>query len=191
MNGEEKMSDRLENFIRNNRKTFDEQEPPIDLWKRIESGLAAHQKRNAKKERVVKLSLLIKAAAVFIAVLTAGVILFQYNKKAAADISNINPQLARKQVYYTALIEEKRNELERIGKEDPELYREFSSEIKKMDESYQKLKKNLPASPNQEATVKAMINNLQIQIEVLNQQLQVIEQVNQFKENQQNGTQSI
>lgn len=185
------MSDRLENFIRNNRKAFDEQAPPAGLWERIEAGLAEHQKKNPRKERVVKLSFLIKAAAVFILVLTAGIILLQYNKKEAADISNINPQLARQQIYYTALIEEKRSELERIGREDPKLYQEFSSEIKKMDESYQKLKKDLPASPNQEATVRAMIKNLQIQIQVLNQQLQVIEQVNQFKEIQQNGTQSI
>ena len=185
------MSGRLENFIRNNRKEFDIEEPPAGLWDRIEAGLTDYQKKNPRKEWVVRLSFIIRAAAVFFVVLAAGIILFQYSKKETEAVSNINPQLAQQQVYYTALIEEKRNELERIGKDDPALYQEFSSEIKKMDESYQKLKKDLPASPNQEATVRAMIKNLQIQIQVLNQQLQIIEQVNQFKENNHNGTQSI
>ncbi|MBC7758949.1 MAG: hypothetical protein H7069_08840, partial [Phormidesmis sp. FL-bin-119] len=68
---------------------------------------------------------------------------------------------------------------------------EFSSEIRKMDASYQKLKSDLPGSPNQEETVKAMIRNLQIQTELLNQQLSIIQQINNVKKEQKNGTQQI
>ena len=60
-----------------------------------------------------------------------------------------------------------------------------------MDESYQRLKRDLPGSPNQEETVKAMIRNLQIQAEVLNQQLNVIKQINDSKKQQNDETQSI
>ena len=60
-----------------------------------------------------------------------------------------------------------------------------------MDANFQKLKQDLPASPNQEETVKAMIRNLQIQIELLNQQLEIIQQINQLKKEQGDDTQNI
>ena len=89
------------------------------------------------------------------------------------------------------MIELKRTELKHIEKDEPQLYREFSSEIMKMEESYKKLQKDLPASPNQEETVKAMIRNLEIQIELLNQQLTIIQQINQVKKEQRNEIQNI
>jgi hypothetical protein len=57
-----------------------------------------------------------------------------------------------------------------------------------MDANYKKLNTDLATSPNQERVLRAMIRNLQIQTEVLNQQLSVIEQFNQSKKDQQNGT---
>ncbi len=54
-----------------------------------------------------------------------------------------------------------------------------------MEASYKKLKHDLATSPNQERVLRAMIRNLQIQAEVLDQQLQVIEQ---FKEIKKEGT---
>jgi hypothetical protein len=186
------MSDRLVNFIRNNRKQLDELEPPVGLWDKIEQQLEEEAKvKTGKQERVIKLSFLLRAAATTVIVLTAGIVFWKYQKKESVDISSINPQLAQEQVHYASMIQEKRTELKRIEKQDPQLYEEFSSEIKTMDENYQKLKKDLPSSPNQEKTVKAMIRNLQIQIQVLNQQLEIIGQVNQLKKEQQNETQSI
>ena len=60
-----------------------------------------------------------------------------------------------------------------------------------MDESYQRLKNDLPGSPNQEETVKAMIRNLQIQADVLSRQLNVIKQINESKKENNDETQSI
>ncbi len=186
------MSERLENFIKNNRKQFDELEPPVGLWDKIEQQLNEQPKIVLiKKERVVKLSFLLKIAATVIVVFALAIGFWKNQKKETIEISAINPELAKQQVHYASLIQEKRIELKQIEKEDPQLYKEFSSEIKTMDENYQKLKIELPNSPNQEETVKAMIRNLQIQIQVLNQQLEIIEQVNQIKKEQQNETQSI
>ncbi len=185
------MKNRLENFIRDNKKEFDELEPPVALWDKIEKQMDEKQILQPKKERVVRLSFLLKMAASIILVLSAGLWFYQYQAKQAMDLSNINPQLAQQQVHYASVIEIKRNELKRIEKEEPKLYQEFSSEIRKMDESYQKLKNDLPNSPNQEETVKAMIRNLQIQTQVLNQQLDIIQQINKAKKEQKNETQTI
>ena len=187
------MKDRLENFIRDNKKEFDQFDAPAALWEKIEQQLDEKRINSSspgRKEKVVRLSFLLKVAATIIVVLGVGLWGYQYQKAESADLSNIDPQLAKQQVHYANLIEVKRSELKQIEKEEPQLYSEFSSEIRKMDASYQKLKSDLPGSPNQEETVKAMIRNLQIQTELLNQQLSIIQQINKVKK-EQNGTQQI
>ena len=189
--GEIKMEERLQQFIRDNKREFDSAEPPADLWNRIERGLDAGDAKNRRSGRVIKLRTLLQIAASITVIIAAGIFLWQYQYKQAVDLANIDPNLAKQQMHYTSVIEDKRTELKRIEKEEPQLYQEFSSEIRKMDESYQRLKRDLPESPNQEETVKAMIRNLQIQAEVLNQQLNVIKQINDSKKQQNDETQSI
>jgi len=189
--GEIKMEERLQNFIRENKKEFDCAEPPAGLWERIEKELNAKGTKAPKSVRVVKLRSLLQVAASLAVIVAAGIFLWQYQYDQATDLANIDPNLAKQQMHYASVIENKRTELKRIEKEEPQLYQEFSSEIRKMDESYQRLKKDLPGSPNQEETVKAMIRNLQIQAEVLNQQLNVIKQINDSKKQQDDETQSI
>lgn len=140
-----------------------------------------------KKEPVIKLSMLLKIAATVIVVFSAGLILWRYQQNQVSNISNISPKLSKQQIHYASMIEVKQSELKRIEKEEPHLYQEFSEEIGKMEENYQKLKSDLPTSPNQEETVKAMIRNLQTQIEVLNQQLTIIKQINELKEKKMNN----
>jgi hypothetical protein len=94
-------------------------------------------------------------------------------------------------VHYASLVETKLTELKSASKNDPQLYKEFSAEIAKMDSTYKKLNNDLVTSPNQERVLRAMIRNLQIQTEVLTQQLNVIEQFNQMKKEQKNETKNI
>lgn len=184
------MRDRIENFVKENKSGFEQFEPPAGLWGRIEKQLDKQHEKQLRPERSIRLSYLLKLVATVVIVLAAGLFLWHYQQKEASSISNIDPHLAKQQVHYASLIEIKRTELKRIEKEEPQLYQEFSSEIKKMEDSYQKLKNDLPTSPNQGETVKAMIRNLQIQIKVLNQQLTIMQQINEFKK-QQNETQAI
>ena len=185
------MEERLQNFIRENKREFDCAEPPADLWGRIEKELDAKQTKSPKTARVIRLNTLLQIAASLVVIVAAGIFLWQYQYRQVTDLANIDPGLAKQQMHYTSVIEDKRTELKQIEKEEPQLYQEFSSEIRKMDESYQRLKRDLPESPNQEETVKAMIRNLQIQAEVLNQQLNVIKQINDSKKQQNDETQSI
>jgi len=113
------------------------------------------------------------------------------NANTGVDLAAINPEYAKQQVQYTSLIETKRTELKQLAKTDPQLYSEFSGEIAKMDSTYKKLNSDLANSPNQELVLRAMIRNLQVQTEVLNQQLSVIEQYNQLKKDQKNETKDI
>ena len=107
------------------------------------------------------------------------------------DLAAINPVYAKQQAQYASLVESRRTELKSIAKSDPQLYKEFSAEIAKMDSTYKKLKNDLPSSPDQESVLKAMIHNLQIQTQVLNQQLNVIEDFNNQKKQQNNESKNI
>ena len=184
------MSKRLEDFIRDNKTELNYTEPPADLWDKIERRLDQQKKSAVKKERVIKINFLFKIAASVIVILGVTALLwrYQYNKNL---IARIDPELAKQQVHYASLIESKQTELKQLEKEEPELYRTFSSELRKMENSYRQLQEELPKSPNQERTVKAMIKNLEIQIQVLNQQLIIIEQINDLKSKEQTDEQSI
>jgi len=187
------MSKRLEDFIKNNRKDFDELEPSADLWSRIEKHLPAEGAVPKKREvKTFSLGFVMRMAASVIIVMGIGFAFYLHNeKKTGVDFAAINPVYAQEHTRYVSLVESKRTEVMAISKSDPQLYQEFNSEIAKMDSTYKKLNSDLAGSPNQELVLRAMIRNLQIQTEVLNQQLNVIEQYNQMKKDQKNETKNI
>ena len=187
------MSKGLEEFIRGNRDEFDELEPSADLWSRIEKQLPqvyTDQKKNDHK--TFSLGFVMRVAATVILVMGIGFAMYlRSERKEGVDLAAINPAYAKQQIHYTSLIETKRSELKTLAKSDPQLYKEFSAQIAKMDSTYKKLNSDLANSPDQERVLRAMIGNLQIQTEVLNQQLSVIEQVNQTKKEQKNEIRNI
>jgi len=188
------MSKRLENFIRDNKKEFDELEPDFNLWDKIEKALPPVQATTPPKReaKTFTLGFVLRVAAVVFVVMTIAFVFYVKNEKpATVNLAAINPEYAQQQKHYASLVANKRSELKTLAKTDPELYKEFSGEIAKMDSTYKKLNNDLATSPNQERVLRAMIRNLQIQTDVLNQQLQVIEQFNEMKKQQQNEIKNI
>jgi septal ring factor EnvC (AmiA/AmiB activator) len=187
------MSKRLEDFIRTNKEEFDDLEPSADLWQKIEKHLPAEGAMPKKREaKTFSLNFVLRVAASVILVMGICFVLYLRNEKTGTvNYAAINPVYAKQQIQYASQVESKRNELKTIAKSDPELYKEFSSEIAKMDSTYNRLNRDLINSPNQERVLRAMIRNLQIQSEILNQQLGVIEQLNQTKKEEKNDTKNI
>ncbi|MEO6150786.1 MAG: hypothetical protein ABIP28_11515 [Mucilaginibacter sp.] len=187
------MSKRLEDFIKANREEFNDIEPRMELWDRIEHNLELNKAQPKKPEaKTFSLAFVLKVAASVIVVMGVCFTLYLGNQsKAGVSLADINPAYAKQQVHYASLVQNKRNELKELAKSDPQLYKEFSSELHKMDSVYRRLNSDLATSPNQESVLRAMIRNLQIQTEVLNQQLSVIEQFNQSKKEQQNEIKNI
>jgi hypothetical protein len=187
------MSKRLEDFIKANREEFDDIEPGAGVWEGIEKQLPDLPGEISRKGRkTFSLGFVLRVAALVIVAMSISFILYLQNEKnSRVNVAAINPEYAREQAHYTTLISTKRKELKTLSKFDPQLYTEFSTEIGKMDSTYKKLYKDLATSPNQELVLRAMIRNLQIQTEVLNQQLNVIEQFNQIKKEQHNENKNI
>jgi len=187
------MSKRLEDFIKTNREEFDDLEPSADLWSRIEMHLPAPESKLKKLEtKTFSFGFVLRVAASVIVVM--GLCFFIYvrsEKKGAIDLAAINPVYAQQQVQYTSQIETQRTELKSIAKSDPQMYKEFSDEIAQMDSTYKELNTDLATSPNQERVLRAMIKNLEIQTQVLNQQLKVIRQMNTMKKEEQSDVKNI
>ena len=186
------MSKRLEDFIKTNRAEFDDLEAGNDLWDKIEQKLSPKEVIPKREAKMFTLNFVLKVAAIIVVVMGAGFAFYlKSEQNRPVNLATINPEDAKQQVQYASLVQNKRNELKVLAKSDPELYKEFSGEIAKMDSTYKKLNKDLATSPNQEFVLRAMIRNLQIQTEVLNQQLQVIEQFNEMKKEQTHENKNI
>lgn len=198
------MSKSLEQFIRDNRNQFDTEEPGEQVWEKLEEQLTdknqANQKQTPKGPKIILFTILRWSAAAAIIIL-AGIGIFSLlNNRPGSDVvqqpaktdtpaindpilKEINPGYAKEVYHFTQLIELKQNELKEIEKENPNLYKKFVADIDKLDSSYNALKKELPANPNREQLLAAMIENLRLQTEILNQQLSIINQIKASKRN--------
>jgi len=83
--------------------------------------------------------------------------------------------------HYAKLVEIKHNQLKAIEKDEPLLYRQFASDVNKLDSVYHTLQDQLPKNPNREQLLEAMLQNLQLQMQLLNHQLDIIKQINHSK----------
>jgi hypothetical protein len=195
--------DKLERFVRDNHEAFDDKEPSLDLWKRIEAGL---DKSSLDKPEPEQAGLAIaspflqvhrpltggrqigwptldwRVAASIAVLLLAGCFLYmnqQYGVTHQPEIVAASPTYAKEVVHYTQLIDDKRAELKHMTEGNPALYQEFATDLDRLEKSYQSLKADFPKNPNQEVLIQAMIQNLQLQINLLNEQLRVIQRIKQ------------
>ncbi|WP_233509717.1 hypothetical protein [Pedobacter chinensis] len=176
------MNNRLETFVKENRKAFDIMEPPAGLWAKIEKELDAKKEQEAKnKKKPIKLYLWISAAATIVIVFGLTWLYAGKLQNSDLEIADVNAAYAKKEVHFAGLITEKRDSLAIFASANPELYKKFTADLAKLDEEYERLKSELPKSPNQTFVVKAMVKNREIQLQLLRQQLLIINQVDDYK----------
>lgn len=200
------MSSPLEKFIRDNREQFDNDEPRPQVWAELEKQLAPP----GEKGKLLAMKFLrLGIAAAIIVLAGIGVFYLVIGTSGKSDpvaqsqstntnpatnenklLEEINPGYAKEVYHFTQLIELKQTELKQIEKENPVLYKQFIGDINKLDSSYYALKNELPVNPNREQLLEAMIQNLRLQTELLNQQLFIIKQIKQSKSktNEKNST---
>lgn len=168
----------IEKFILENRKSFDDALPPERIWENIEKSIDEEDKFKKRQKRLA-IRTFISIAALLVMICTAAILLYKTRENNKQDYSRVDPILAKQQVEYASQIDEKKEALTAMAVNDPQLYQEFSDVINKMQVSYRQLKNEYSQSPNKELTLEAMISNLQMQIQVLNQQLEVLNYIRQ------------
>jgi hypothetical protein len=158
----------LEEFIKSNREEFDDKEPREKLWARIESDL----------DERPSYGWIWKAAAVLL-LAVCSFLIWERNQNQALDpgaISELNPEFMETELYYTQLISQQRVMVEQFDLNDPELKESFRRDLAVLDTAYQELKLEYVETSN-EAVLQALIDNLQLRMELLNQQVLILEQI--------------
>ena len=179
------MSNKLKNFISDNRKAFDDEMPSGNVWENIEASFSEKKKKQFILTPLYKWS---KAAAAMLILASAAWFIFVKKPaeqvvvaKTETDINTLAPEYASEMNQFVKMIDTKQEELKLLAKEQPELYQQFITAINQLDSSYNNLKNQLSATPNREMLLEAMIQNLQLQLNVLNQQLNIIHQIKDSK----------
>jgi hypothetical protein len=170
------MSSKLEQFIKDNKKEFDTDRPSLALWSKIELELD-----KKKKKEPLNLRLWIGIAASVTVLLGITLLyIFPYQPE-HVNLADVNPVYAQKKDRFCNLIEQKKDSLQIYAVANPELYHQFDSDLQKLNKAYEQLRKELPESPNRQLVVKAMIKNLEIQLQLVSQQLSIISEVTEYK----------
>jgi hypothetical protein len=183
--------DRLERFVRDNRDGFDSFLPQDGLWDLIESRIpgGAQQPEPKKNGKILKswssnAYFDWRIAAGLIMALGIGFLVYlnnEYGVTRDPAVALKVPQYAREFNTFNVAIDEKREEIIKLTRDNPELYKDFSADLKSLETSYRNLRSNLSNAPNQEALLQAMVQNLQWQVDLLNQQIKILQRINQVK----------
>jgi hypothetical protein len=175
----------LEQFIRSNREEFDSKEPREKLWERVETGLDSGR---------VDYGWMWKAAVVVL-LAVSGYLVWERSQDQAiesmvASEFFLDPEFMETELYYTQLIAQKRLVVVEFDLEDQEIKEGFKKDIALLDTMYQELKQEF-IDTNNEAVLDAMISNLQVRMELLNQQLMILETIEKHDNEKTNETQYL
>ena len=185
------MSSDLEKFIRKNRGDFDDANPSDKVWKKIERSLPL--KKDAKRFTIRDIYKWSAAAAIFFVALTSVYFLFikkspgndpektstvetrtEENSSRLDNFNSISIEYAAEFKEAEQAVEIRQKELRVAIANDPVLYRKFQQDLNTLDSAYRVLREQANQSMNGDVIIKAMIQNLQLQAELLGRQLMII-----------------
>lgn len=175
------MSNKLEQFIKENKTGFNTEVPSTAVWENVAASLSVDKKKSKlfSLKDVYKLT---AAAAVFCVVLTS--VYFLYIRKKETELVTVPPaeqgkeQLSSLSPEYKSEITEaftaiqtRQEQLKNATAGNPQLYEQFLSDLQVLDSTYRMLQKQAIQTPNRDVIMKAMLQNLQLQAELLYRQL--------------------
>ena len=185
------MSSDLEKFIRKNRGDFDDADPSNKVWKNIEQFLPV--KKEEKHFTIRDIYKWSAAAAIFFIALTSVYFLFirklpnsdgveiptvktdqQTNPSRLDNFNSISIEYATQFKQAEQAVENRQKQLRAAIANDPALYHKFQQDLVTLDSSYRLLREQASQSINGDVIIKAMIQNLQLQSELLSRQLMII-----------------
>lgn len=159
------MKNQLEKFVRQNREAFDDKQPGHGVWERIEASLWARASR--WQSPVV----LWRAAAVFFMVLSAylllpdGLTARTENARALKEFSDV-------EAFYFQQISNKVDLIHEFRRADG--LNGFTEDFRQLEAMYLVLKEEMKNRPTQQVR-DALVLNLLVRIDLLNQHIQRLE----------------
>lgn len=174
-------TDPLEAFIRNNRDQFDDREPVPHIWQQIQKAQpdVRFRKRKAIMLRVASLAAVFLLGYLFSLWLSDQAM--QTESTQAQHISE--PQVLQEaRLYYTSLIDERKQQLFTLTAGDETLQNEIMAEFDQLEKAYATLEKDLADQMASEEVIEAMIQHHRIKLEMLEDILFQIKSARQTEE---------
>ena len=167
------MGDKLEKFINQHQGAFDTEAPSEGLWDRIEQGLPEDQKKSWWSYW--------KVAAMLFRVSTIVLMVDRIDQpdEQLSAATTLSAEFVEAEQFYSQLIAERK---EQIGAYDiqGDLHREFLDDINELDDLYLELKSTFEIKSGDQKLVDAMISNLQLRMRVLDRQIEILERINDY-----------
>ncbi len=165
--------DELEKYIRDNRAAFDDEQPADKLWDRIDVALDRTKPAPSPFNYW-------KVAAMVLLLACSALVYMQWSDNQSAIA--LDPEILKAEAYYQQAIEEKMQVIQTYRQNDEALA--VMNDLEELDSLYTALKAKIPESGNRELVVSAMIQNLQLRVNILNQQILLLEKLNTLERNE-------
>lgn len=173
---------KLENRIRNERGAFDSFEPSNGHMERFAMKLG--------KQPVSLISgipyIVRVAALVFLVAASSLLVYEQITQRSRGSLSNADirmKELSDARFYFTSLIQEKYDAIDRFTRSDPEQNHILMKELGSMDRMLKSLQEDLLTYPADERVIHAMISHYELKLEVMSQIIKQLENVKQATNN--------
>jgi hypothetical protein len=166
-------TDRLEDFIKNNREDFDELEPSPEVWTRIA--------QNATKSKRIRFSgNLLKVAAILVFAIIFSVLImkdagFRNDNSTAAKIDPEMIELIEAEAYYAGQVNKKMEEIEKCYDTYPEIKDDVEADLNELQEMYNTLKTDLNENISKKEVIEAMIENNRHRLKMVDEVLEQID----------------
>jgi hypothetical protein len=186
------MSDRLEDFVKQNREQFDLHEPDPSIWLKIDTGSHADGKADgtadSKAVRLERRSMrwlrIAAAVAMIFAGSTAGIYFLKGDRVDAGRSSELYQEIMETEDYYSRMVSERYDELQPFLVSNPAAREMLSTDMEELDQVYEELKEDLKDNASNPEVIEAMILNYRVKLEILEDLLmQLKEKENQDYEN--------
>ena len=175
----------IEKLIQENRNSFDSDEPQALHFEKFDQKLG--NRLHSKKKR--QPSFFLKVAAIFALGLMSTLWLYEKfiqapvnNSFAQMSLSDISPEYAEVEFYYTNSINSSLEDLSPYLEEHHELKQELlDKEFEQLDSLYLDLQKELTENPGNEQIIDAMIQHYQTKMEIIATVLKQLKKVKTHK----------
>lgn len=164
-------TNRLEEFIKENREAFDQLEPSEKVWENISK--PKHQSR-----KMVNFFLRVAAVVTIAVVFTVLITKTSLFNSVEKTVMNEDPELRElieAEAFYASQVNEKMDEIRKCYDTFPEIKEEVETDLTELQEMYNVLKIDLKDNISKKAVIEAMIENNRFRLKMVDQ---VLDQIN-------------
>ncbi len=165
-------TDRLEEYIKNNREAFDNKIPSPKVWENIEN--VADTKKTIRLPRVW-----LRVAAVVAVVIISTIIVTQTNiltpgVYAGKSTDPELQELIEAEAFYAQQVNGKLKEIRKCYHTNPDIKNEVETDLTELEKMYNELKNDLRDNISNKMVIEAMINNNRNRLKLVDEVLEQI-----------------